>query len=223
MRVLVVEDDESIAVPLCDGLRREGFDVDRVATGEDALAAALAPGVAFGAVLLDLNLPDLDGLDVCRRVRAESAVPILCLTARSDEAERVAGLDAGADDYIVKPFGFRELVARIHAVTRRGSGREVPDIQRIGDLEIDRRARRVCIGGVDVGLTPKEFGILAALAEDAGAAVEREDLLERVWGGPWYGPTKTLDVHVASLRRKLGDPRWIESVRGVGFRLGAGP
>lgn len=214
MRVLVVEDDDAIAQPLTVGLEREGFDVTRAATASEALEAAAANDI----VLLDLNLPDGDGLDVCREIRTTSDIPIICLTARSDEAERVQGLESGADDYIVKPFGFRELVARIGAVMRRRRPDEAPEL-RFGSLSVDRRTRRATVAGVDVDLTPKEFDILAALAENGGAVVERQDLLERVWGAPWYGPTKTLDVHVASLRKKLGDPRWVEAVRGVGFRL----
>jgi DNA-binding response OmpR family regulator len=150
-----------------------------------------------------------------------SKVPILVISARGEETDRVALLDMGADDYLVKPFGFRELVARIRAVLRRtGSVGEVDDEQKIGALSIDRRRRKVLVGDVEVALTPKEFELLAVLAEEPGVVVTRRQLLEEVWDPHWYGPTKMIDVHVASLRKKLGDPAWLETVRGVGLRLG---
>lgn len=213
VRVLVVEDDDTIGAPLAEGLRREGFEVDRVATGAAALAR-----LDTDLVLLDLNLPDVSGFEICRTIRAHSDVPIICLTARAEEADRVAGLELGADDYVVKPFGFRELVARINAVSRR---RATPgdSVLTVGRLSIDRRSRQVRMGDSSIELTPKEYAILVVLSADPGAVVERETLLEEAWGQAWYGPTKTLDVHVAALRRKLGDHRWIEAVRGVGFRL----
>jgi DNA-binding response OmpR family regulator len=214
MRVLLVEDDDTIAEPLVAGLGRYGVRVDRVCTGAEALVAS-----PHELVLLDLGLPDMDGIDVCRRLRAVSAVPIIVLTARSEEVDRVLGLELGADDYVVKPFGFRELVARIRAVTRRVQPAELAAVQRLGSLELDRRQRRVRVQGAEVTLTAREFDLLALLSEDPGAVLERERILERVWDQHWFGPTKTLDVHVASLRRKLGDPGWIETVRGVGFRL----
>ncbi len=215
MRILVVEDEDAIAEPLVDGLRREGFDVERAATGGAALEAA-EPDI----VLLDLRLPDTDGLDVCRRLRERSSVPIIVVTARGEEADRVVGLELGADDYVVKPFGLRELIARIRAVTRRTSAQtHVHGPLRVGGLEIDERARRAQLDGHPLDLTPKEFDLLAALARDPGAAVSRRRLLEEVWETTWLGSSKTIDVHVAALRRKLGDPGWIETVRGVGFRL----
>ena len=218
MRVLLVEDDDAIAEPLVKVLEREGFQVEWASTGGAAMEAD-EPDV----VLLDLGLPDVDGYEVCRRIRAKSEVPVIFLTARSDEIDRVVGLELGADDYVVKPFGFRELIARIRAVTRRRGprrdGAKVVASPKIGSLEIDRRTRRVTLAGTDVELTPKEFDLLALLAQDPGAVFERQNIMERVWGHPWYGPTKTLDVHVASIRKKLGDPGWIETVRGVGFRL----
>jgi DNA-binding response OmpR family regulator len=216
VRVLVVEDDDGIAEPLVEGLTREGFDVSRVATGASALDAS-TPDV----VLLDLGLPDIDGYTVCRQLRSRSSVPILVLTARGAEVDRVVGLELGADDYIVKPFGFRELVARIRAVMRR-SGEPLPSdqVQVLGALTVDRRARRVLVDGTEIMLSPKEFELLALLAEDPGAVVNRQTILEEVWDPHWYGPTKTVDVHVASLRRKLGHPEWIETVRRVGLRLG---
>jgi DNA-binding response OmpR family regulator len=170
-------------------------------------------------VLLDLGLPDRDGFDVCRELRARSDVPIIVVTARSEEVDRVVGLELGADDYIVKPFGFRELVARIRAVSRRRVPRVDAPATAVGGLAIDRRTRRVVLTGNELALTPKEFDLLAYLADDPGAVCSRQQLLESVWDPHWYGPTKTLDVHVASLRKKLGDPAWIETVRGVGFRL----
>jgi two-component system response regulator RegX3 len=215
MRILLVEDEDSIAQPLVEGLRREGFDVVRAADGAAALAAETAD-----LVLLDLRLPDVDGLDVCRRLRERSDVPIIVVTARGEEADRVVGLELGADDYVVKPFGLRELIARIRAVARRTGGRGTASASlRVGPLEVDERARRVLLDGREVPLTPKEFDLLAALARDPGAAVSRRRLLEEVWQTSWYGSAKTIDVHVAALRRKLGDPGWIETVRGVGFRL----
>jgi DNA-binding response OmpR family regulator len=217
MRILVVEDEDAIAEPLVDGLRREGFDVDRASTGAGALAAAPAD-----LVLLDLRLPDTDGLDVCRELRGRSDVPIIVVTARGEESDRVVGLELGADDYVVKPFGLRELIARIRAVARRASGttRATGPLQ-VGPLTVDERARRARLDGRELDLTPKEFDLLLALARDPGAAISRRRLLEEVWETTWYGSSKTIDVHVASLRRKLGDPGWIETVRGVGFRLRA--
>jgi two-component system response regulator RegX3 len=220
--VLIVEDDESIAAPLAKGLAREGFDVERMHRGDQMLARLAERGSKPDIVLLDLGLPDVDGFEVCRRVRADSDVPIIVVTARADEVDRVIGLELGADDYIVKPFGFRELLARIRAVTRR-RGPRAPETApvRVGALTIDPRTREVRVGDQDVALTPKEFDLLGLLAEDPGAVWSRSRILESVWDPHWYGPTKTLDVHVASLRKKLGGPAWIETVRGVGFRLRA--
>jgi two-component system, OmpR family, response regulator RegX3 len=215
VQILVVEDEDAIADPLVAGLKREGYDVARVATGEGALQASPAD-----LVLLDLRLPDIDGLDVCRRLRERSRVPIIVLTARGEEADRVVGLELGADDYVVKPYGLRELIARIRAVMRRAvsiGGTDGP--LRAGELEVDERARRATLAGRELELTPKEFELLAALARDPGAALSRQRLLAEVWQTSWYGSSKTIDVHVAALRRKLGDPGWIETVRGVGFRL----
>ena len=219
MRVLIVEDDERIAGPLVKGLGREGFDAEHVTSGTAALDRLHEPPLP-DVVLLDLRLPDLDGLEVCRQVRATSDVPIIVVTARGEEVDRVVGLELGADDYVVKPFGFRELVARIRAVTRRVQPR--PDDAgslRVGPLFIDRRTRRVMLDGQPVVLTAKEFDLLAFLAADPDAVLARHRILEEVWDPHWYGPTKTLDVHIATLRKKLGNPEWIETVRGVGFRL----
>lgn len=215
MRVLVVEDDPAIAEPLSVGLRREGMDVEWVSTAADALAAP-----AGDLVLLDLGLPDGHGFDVCRELRRRSSVPIIILTARDDEIDRVAGLELGADDYVVKPFGFRELVARIRAVSRRTSlAATVSDPQRVGGLELDRRSHRIRVNGEEIALTPKEYDLLSLLATDPGKMFTRREILTEVWDPHWYGTSKTVDVHIASLRRKLGHPDWIETSRGVGFRL----
>jgi DNA-binding response OmpR family regulator len=215
MKILVVEDEDAIAEPLAEGLRREGYEVDRVATGQEALAAP-EPDV----VLLDLRLPDIDGYAVCREIRARSRVPIIVVTAKGEEVDRVVGLELGADDYVVKPYGLRELIARIRAVSRRAEMRLSDDGPIVvGTLEIDERAHRVVLAGEEIHLTGKEFDLLALLARENGAVVNRHRILEEVWQTSWYGGAKTIDVHVASLRRKLGDPRWVETVRGVGLRL----
>jgi two-component system, OmpR family, response regulator RegX3 len=214
VKLLLVEDEDAIAEPLAEGLRREGFAVERVATGVAALEAS-EPDV----VLLDIGLPDTDGLAVCRELRSRSEVPIIMVTAKGEEIDRVVGLEVGADDYIVKPFGFRELIARIRAVTRRTAPRAARATVELGPLVVDTRARRVAIDGNEVDLSPKEFDLLALLASDPGAVVTRRRILEEVWETTWFGSSKTIDVHMAALRRKLGDPAWIETVRGVGFRL----
>ncbi len=221
MKILVVEDEDAIAEPLAEGLRREGFDVDRVATGRAALDAP-EPDL----FLLDLRLPDVDGLTVCRELRARSDVPIIVVTAKGEEVDRVVGLELGADDYVVKPFGLRELVARIRAVARRAGPRARGESESerplvVGPLELDLRAHRATLDGREVQLTAKEFALLALLARDPGAVVSRARILAEVWNTSWFGSAKTIDVHVASLRRKLGDPGWIETVRGVGLRLRA--
>jgi DNA-binding response OmpR family regulator len=218
VQILIVEDDDAIANPLAAGLEREGFDVTRVSTGEDALEAALPD-----LVLLDLRLPGMDGTEVCRRLRARSDVPIIVVTAKGEEVDRVVGLELGADDYIVKPFGFRELLARIRAVMRRARpGTDRAQIH-VGPLEIDVRGRRATMGDDPLNLTTKEFDLLALLASEPGDVVSRQRILREVWDTEWFGPTKTVDVHVASLRKKLGDPGWIETVRGIGLRLVARP
>jgi two-component system, OmpR family, response regulator RegX3 len=217
MRLLVVEDDATIAEPLRTGLVREGFEVELAGTGADALAAG-----ECDLVLLDLGLPDLDGRVVCQKLRERSAVPIIVVTARGDEIDRVILLELGADDYVVKPFGFRELVARIRAVLRRTAvpAPAATDDGRIqvGLLRIDTRRRSVSYDGRPVALTPKEHDLLVYLARDPDIVHAREQIIEDVWDENWWGSTKTLDVHVASLRKKLA-PEVIETVRGVGFRL----
>jgi two-component system response regulator RegX3 len=232
MRVLLIEDDDRVAGPLVEGLHRFGFTVEHARTGADGLAA---PEPAM--VLLDLGLPDMDGIDVCRALRTRSSVPIIMITARDDEVDRVLGLELGADDYVSKPFGVRELVARIRAVTRRtrpavpDTHRQEPglsddvtppgtsDVQRIGPLTIDRRTRQVHLHRSPLALAPKEFDLLGCLAEDPGAVCSRRQILDTAWEPNFFGPTKTLDVHIAALRRKLGDSSWIENIRGIGFRL----
>ncbi|MFD5743097.1 response regulator transcription factor [Streptomyces massasporeus] len=274
LRVLLIEDDETIAEPLMEGLGNFGLAVDHVATGTDGLR-----GPYNDVVLLDLGLPDMDGIDVCRGIRQVSDVPIVILSARGEEADRVLGLELGADDYLAKPFSVRELVARVRAVTRRTQrahqalpdapgARNVPEPpyepvtsqaydpapapayeptpapayepapalsyappvtaahdpapeapHDPGPLVVDRRTRQVWVGDTPVLLTPKEFDLLALLSEDPGAVYSRQQILDRVWDPHYDGPTKTLDVHVAALRRKLGHPTWIRTLRGVGFRL----
>ncbi|MEU2265072.1 response regulator transcription factor [Streptomyces olindensis] len=293
IRVLLIEDDETIAEPLTEGLGHFGLTVDHVATGTDGLR-----GPYNDVVLLDLGLPDMDGIDVCRGIRQVSDVPIVILSARGEEADRVLGLELGADDYLAKPFSVRELVARVRAVTRRtqrthpaypeatgpgtadgpgtatgpgpgpqgtretppheptdepdapppGARRPAPPYEPLsyeplsyeppaatsydsasspspssspdpGPLVVDRRTRQVWVGNAPVMLTPKEFDLLALLSEDPGAVYSRQQILDRVWDPHYDGPTKTLDVHVAALRRKLGHPAWIRTLRGVGFRL----
>ncbi|MFG2131902.1 response regulator transcription factor [Streptomyces sp. NPDC048751] len=321
VRVLLIEDDETIAEPLTEGLGHFGLTVDHVRTGTEGLR-----GPYGDVVLLDLGLPDVDGIDVCRGIRRTSDVPIIILSARGEEADRVLGLELGADDYLAKPFSMRELVARVRAVTRRtqrapgaggspgefagaawngepgprslggewfggaasggaafgespagasyrpvdaerpytapqnfendpfGTGPHLsepssrfPESDRFsepsnrfsepvrspepapapppgagggpGPLVVDRRTRQVWVGDSPVALTPKEFELLALLTEDPGAVYSRQQILDRVWDPHYEGPTKTLDVHVATLRRKLGNPAWIQTLRGVGFRL----
>jgi two-component system, OmpR family, response regulator RegX3 len=216
MRVLLVEDDEPVAESLIRGLARYGYDVEWVSTA----AAALAAGPA-DMVLVDLGLPDMDGLDVCRELRARGDVPIIVISARADEVDKVVGLEIGADDYVSKPFGVREVVARMRAVLRRvrPAEPEAPETPSTGRVSIDRRARRVFVDDAEISLTPKEHDLLAFLAEVPGAAFTREQIMEAVWDENWFGPTRTLDVHVGALRRKLGDAATIETVRGVGFRL----
>ncbi len=226
-RILIVEDEDSISQPFAEALRRAGFEplVTRTAAG----ALEMADGAEPDLVILDLTLPDGDGRDVCRELRRRSDVPIVMLTARGTEMDKVVGLELGADDYVVKPFSAREVISRIRAVLRRsvprdGDGAEAEPI-RIGELELDPAARVVRLGGEGLDLSRKEFDLLAELMRNAGRVVKREDLMAKVWDVNWFGSTKTLDVHVGWLRRKLGDdpgrPHYIETVRGVGFRFAA--
>ncbi|KPI13683.1 two component transcriptional regulator, winged helix family [Actinobacteria bacterium OK074] len=225
-----MEDDEPVAASLRRGLTRYGFEVDWVGTG----AAALAHEGPYDVVLLDLGLPDADGLDICKELRQRGDVPIIVISARADETDRVVGLELGADDYVSKPFGVREVIARIRAVLRRTQPRARAQAQAASDsgpppaagpdrygtrLTVDRKAARVHLDGAEVALAPKEYDLLAFLTEEPGALMSREQIMEAVWDANWFGPTKTLDVHVAALRRKLAGAITIEAVRGVGFRL----
>jgi two-component system response regulator RegX3 len=221
VRVLLVEDDHPVTESLRRGLGRYGFEVDWVTDGRSALAAE-----PCDLVLLDLGLPDTDGLDVCRELRARGSVPIIVISARAEEIDRVVGLELGADDYVSKPFGMREVIARIRAVLRRAGMVAETDRDRApaesalsARLVVDRWARRVRRDGQEVTLTPREYDLLAFLSTDPGRLFTREEIMEAVWDTNWFGPTKTLDVHVGSLRRKVGDVLAIETVRGVGFRL----
>jgi Response regulators consisting of a CheY-like receiver domain and a winged-helix DNA-binding domain len=222
-RILFVEDEAAIYEPFSKALRRNGFEPVVARTAAEALKSAGQVDPAL--VLLDLNLPDGDGSDVCRSLRKDSDVPIVMLTARGTEMDRVLGLELGADDYVVKPFSSRELISRIRAVLRRPrtdtSAPALPIVT--GELEVDPGARTVHLDGEPLKLARKEFDLLAELARHSGQVVTREDLMTRVWDVNWFGSTKTLDVHIRTLRRKLGDdsadPRFIETVRGVGFRL----
>ncbi|WUH97638.1 response regulator transcription factor [Spirillospora sp. NBC_00431] len=216
MRILLVEDDDRFAGALTTALRRTGHEVDRVASGREALTAP-EPEL----VLLDLGLPDGDGIDVLRRIRTRAAVAVIIVTALGEEGDLVRGLRAGADDYVVKPFGMAELEARIDAVMRRvmAHRREPRSSTRIGPLEVDFERRSVRVNDAEVPLTRKEFDLLATLVRAEGAVVSRERALVEVWRTTWGGTARTLEVHVASLRTKLGDPGLIETVRGVGYRM----
>jgi DNA-binding response OmpR family regulator len=225
--VLLVEDDERIAEPLLFGLHQEGFEVLQATTGPQGLA--LASSAQPDLVLLDVMLPEMDGFTVCRALRQHSAVPILMLTARGQELDRVMGLEIGADDYIVKPFSFRELVARIRAVLRRRAlerGQSAPPSERfvVGDLVLDVTARQVWRQGRPLELRQREFELLHLLMAHTGRAMTRQALLDQVWGLEWVGDPRTLDVHIRWLREKVEDdpsaPRYIQTVRGYGYRLG---
>jgi two-component system response regulator RegX3 len=223
--ILLVEDEAAIAEPLVDSLEREGFALEVAGTVADGIeqAGRLRPDL----ILLDLMLPDGSGFDVCREVRRGSQVPIIMLTARGEEADRIIGLELGADDYVVKPFSAREVAARVRAVLRRTSVQPRPDgdepLEAAG-VRLDPATRSVTRDGEPVDLTRKEFDLLRLLMAHAGSVVTRERLIDEVWDVNWFGSTKTLDVHVSGLRRKLGDdsaaPRYIHTVRGVGFLFG---
>jgi len=225
-RILLIEDEESIAEPLAAALGREGFDVVTASTAADGLEAFRTRSPDL--VLLDVMLPDGDGRDVLREIRATTRVPVVMLTARGEEMDRVLGLELGADDYVTKPFSAAELVARIRAVLRRAAAPppESGDaVLSVGDVRVDLDRQTVSRGDEPVDLTVKEFELLRVVVESAGKLVRREAITSRVWDPNWRGWTKTLDVHVSSLRRKLGDdpaaPRYIHTVRGVGFRFAA--
>ena len=223
----MVEDEESITEPLAEALDREGFETSVAGTVADALASARSTPPDL--VLLDVMLPDGSGYDVCRELRRDSEVPIIMLTARGEETDRVVGLELGADDYVVKPFSAREVVARIRAVLRRSGGAREDSSDgplQVAELTLDPARRSAALSGAELELTRREFELLELLMREAGSVVTRERLIDEVWDVNWFGSTKTLDVHVSSLRRKLGDdsaePRFVHTVRGVGFRL-AGP
>ena len=219
--IIVVEDDEDIADSIRYNLEREGFRARLALTGEDALNLILdrPPNL----ILLDLNLPHMSGFELCRRLRSESTtaqVPILMLTARTEEADKVLGLNMGADDYITKPFSMRELVARVNAALRRAEGSEANrPVFDDGSLRIDPATFTVNFRGGEVRMTRKEFALLSELARNQGRVLTREFLLDRVWGVTYYGDSRTLDVHIRRLRQKLGDSTVIETVTGIGYRL----
>lgn len=216
-RILVVESDAGDAESLAKGLQRQGHQVECVTTG----GAALQTYEDVDLVLLDLELPDLDGLDVCRGIRTVCDIPVIAVTARGSELDRVLGLQAGADDYLVKPYGFRELMARMDAVMRRSQPR--PTVAKVvsqGILRIDASLREVSLAGRSVEVTRKEFDLLYLLASHPDTVISRKRLMREVWGDSWS--RRTIDTHVSSLRNKLGASDWIITVRGVGFRLGAG-
>jgi DNA-binding response OmpR family regulator len=217
MRVLVVEDDARFAAALCSGLRRGGYQVDLVATAADVPAAPQCD-----LVLLDLGLPDGDGIEVCRKLRQETAVGIIMLTARGQEVDRVAGLRCGADDYVVKPFGFAELYARMEAVLRRAHPRPA-GVRIVGRLRVDLDRHSAHAGAEPIGLTRKEFQLLALLMAEPERVVRRERLFCDIWHTSWHGTSRTLDAHMTSLRSKIGKAARIETVRGVGYRILAGP
>jgi DNA-binding response OmpR family regulator len=222
--ILLIEDELSIAEPFVHALQRAGFRTTVARTGSEAIAqvASHNPDV----ILLDLALPDCNGRDVCRQIRRDSSVPIIMVTASGTVTDRVVGLELGADDYVIKPFATGEVIARIRAVLRRGPAHAFAGAPlRVKDLRIDEGARRAWQGDVELELTRKEFDLLLRLARDAGRVVTRESLMSDVWDMNWFGSTKTLDVHIGWLRRKLGDdpadPAYIRTVRGVGFCLAA--
>jgi len=217
MRVLLVEDDARFAAALGSGLKRSGYQVDLAAT-----AAAVPAVPVCDLVLLDLGLPDGDGLEVCRRLREHSDVGIIMLTARGQEADRVAGLRCGADDYVVKPFGFAELYARIEAVLRRARQRP-GGVRVVGQLRVDLDRHSAQIGSEQIGLTRKEFQLLAVLMAEPELVIRREQLFSDIWHTTWHGTSRTLDAHMTSLRAKIGKAAQIETVRGVGYRIVAGP
>jgi DNA-binding response OmpR family regulator len=218
MRILLVEDDDAFASALSDGLGARGYVTSRVASGRDALAA-LSTAQPPDLVLLDLGLPDGDGLGLCARICRQFTVPVIVVTASGDLSSRVQGLRGGADDYVVKPFALAELLARVEAVMRRAPAAQPAAPLVFGDLTIDLAARSVAVAGVPVVLTPKEFDLLAALCRVPGCTVDRQRLLLDVWHSDYAALSRTLDVHVATLRSKLGRADLVQTVRGVGYRL----
>jgi DNA-binding response OmpR family regulator len=215
--ILLVEDEFSIGQLVRTYLERAGYRVVWATSGEEALSEL--PRHEIRLIVLDVGLPGIDGFDVCRRIRAHSSMPIVMLTARDEEPDRVVGLELGADDYVTKPFSLRELSARIRAVLRRTEGPVgETEVLTLGDVVVDRDSVEVTVAGNPVELTAKEFSLLAYLGEHAGKVVSRETLLDRVWGMSYAGGTRTVDVHVAQVRRKLGRPELIRTVRGAGYK-----
>ncbi|MEV7130303.1 response regulator transcription factor [Streptomyces sp. NPDC093260] len=224
MRLLLVEDDNHVAAALSAVLARHGFDVTHARSGEEALQALVPEGAGFGVVLLDLGLPDQDGYEVCGKIRKRTTIPVIMVTARSDVRSRIHGLNLGADDYVVKPYDTGELLARIHAVSRRTVHEDTPGDDgdgalTLGSVRIELPTRQVSVAGAVVQLTRKEFDLLALLAQRPGVVFRREQIISEVWRTSWEGTGRTLEVHVASLRAKLRMPALIETVRGVGYRL----
>ncbi|WP_433799153.1 response regulator transcription factor [Actinomycetospora sp. CA-084318] len=216
MRILLVEDDDRVAAALRTALARQQIEVTRLASGRDVVAHL--PGV--DVVLLDLGLPDVDGIDVCRRIRDAGDTPVIVVSARGEVDDRILGLHSGADDYLVKPYDAGELLARIHTVLRRRRPEPAADVVELGSgLVVDLARREVRDGGAPVALSRKEFAVLAQLARADGAVCTRDRIVAEVWGRTWPGANRTLDVHVATLRTKLGRPDVVSTVRGVGYRL----
>jgi DNA-binding response OmpR family regulator len=215
--LLLVEDEDSIGRLLKGYLERAGWTVVWTRSGEEALVEVVRHPVRI--VVLDVGLPGIDGFEVCRRLRARSQVPILILTARDEEPDRVIGLELGADDYVPKPFSPRELAARIKAILRRSEQRSSEEVLTAGPIVLRRDARDAVVDGAALDLTTKEFDLLACFLEHAGIVLSRDQLLDRVWGMSYPGGTRTVDVHIAQLRRKLGRPETIQTVRGAGYKL----
>ncbi|WP_181807067.1 response regulator transcription factor [Streptomyces shenzhenensis] len=225
MRLLLVEDDNHVAAALSAVLARHGFSVTHARSGEEALRALVPEGDGYDVVLLDLGLPDQDGYEVCGKIRKRTSTPVIMVTARSDVRSRIHGLNLGADDYVVKPYDTGELLARIHAVSRRthhedgAAGADGDSALLLGAVRIELPTRQVSVDGTVVQLTRKEFDLLALLAQRPGVVFRREQIISEVWRTSWEGTGRTLEVHVASLRAKLRMPALIETVRGVGYRL----
>ena len=232
-RILLVEDEENYRVPLAFSLRRDGFDVVQAADGVEAVevfeAAGPSGGGSIDLVLLDLMLPRLSGIEVCRRIRHTSTVPVIMLTARDSEADTVVGLRIGADDYVTKPYSYRELLARVNAVLRRSRGEEqepAEPVLEVGRVRMDVGRHEVAVDGEAVAMPPREFELLELFMRNPGRALARGEIIDRVWGADYVGDTKTLDVHVKRIRAKIevepGEPKLLITVRGVGYKLAAG-
>ena len=232
-RILLVEDEENYRVPLAFSLRRDGFDVVQAADGVEAVEAFEAAGPSGGGsidlVLLDLMLPRLSGIEVCRRIRRASTVPVIMLTARDSEADTVVGLRIGADDSVTKPYSYRELLARVNAVLRRSRGEEqepAEPVLEVGRVRMDVGRHEVAVDGEAVAMPPREFELLELFMRNPGRVLARGEIIDRVWGADYVGDTKTLDVHVKRIRAKIevepGEPKLLITVRGVGYKLAAG-